>query len=111
MPFYYDFDNLSSADPSVTGSINVKRTAANLQELRTQLDEQIPRRSVFETLLLATWNIQAFGNSFRTEESLWYIAEVLSRFDLIAIQEVKRDLGGTRPGLQATWPVVALYRL
>lgn len=89
MPFFYDFDNPSAAGET----INIKRTSANLRELRQQLDTEIPRRSIFETLLLATWNIQAFGASSRTEESLWYIAEILSRFDLIAVQEVKRDLG------------------
>jgi len=93
MPFFYDFDKLSSASESVAASFNAKRTATNLLELRQQLDNEVPRRSIFETLLLATWNIQAFGASSRTGESLWYIEEILSRFDLIAVQEVKRDLG------------------
>lgn len=93
MPFFYNFDDLSSPSESVANAFNAKRTAANLIELRQQLDTEVPRRSIFETLLLATWNIQAFGASSRTEESLWYIAEILSRFDLIAVQEVKRDLG------------------
>ena len=34
------------------------------------------------------WNIRWFGKTERTDESLWYITEILSRFDLIAIQEV-----------------------
>lgn len=93
MPFFYDFDKLSSENESVAASFNAKRTAANLLELRKQLHDELPRRSIFDTLLLATWNIQAFGGSSRTEESFWYIAEILSRFDLIAVQEVKRDLG------------------
>ncbi|MFT5392911.1 MAG: endonuclease/exonuclease/phosphatase family metal-dependent hydrolase [Gammaproteobacteria bacterium] len=46
-----------------------------------------------ERLLAATWNNQSLGNSTRYEESFSYIAEVLSRFDVIAVQEVKRDLG------------------
>ncbi len=92
MPFFYNFDDLSVADLAIAKSFNAKRTASNLRDLRKKLDTEIPRRSIFETLLLATWNIQAFGASSRTEESLWYIAEILSRFDLIAIQEVKRDL-------------------
>lgn len=92
MSFYYDFDHLSSEDASLAKRFDVKRTAENLRKLRTHLDREIPTRSVFETLLLATWNIQAFGATSRTEESFWYIAEILSRFDLIAIQEVKREL-------------------
>ncbi len=91
MPFFYNFDTPSLQEAGA--AFDRARTAANLIELRQQLDDEIPQRRVFESLLLATWNIQAFGASQRTEESLWYIAEILSRFDLIAVQEVKRDLG------------------
>ncbi|MCP6423150.1 hypothetical protein NL463_27980, partial [Klebsiella pneumoniae] len=46
-------------------------------------------------LLLATWNIREFGGSKyggRLEESYYYIAEIISKFDLIALQEVRDDL-------------------
>ena len=46
-------------------------------------------------LRLATWNIREFGSGAkfgpRSRESLYYIAEILSHFDLIAVQEVHRD--------------------
>ena len=46
---------------------------------------------------LATWNIRELGANKkfgkRIDESLFYIAEILSHFDLIAVQEVNRDLG------------------
>jgi endonuclease/exonuclease/phosphatase family metal-dependent hydrolase len=74
------------------------RVVANLQALRAQLDETIPSRDATDNLLLATWNIRdlaktnrrGFGN--RLPESHFYIAEVLSRFDFVAVQEVN-ELG------------------
>ena len=72
------------------------RTLERLIKLREQLDNDIPEKTAESSLLLATWNIRAFGKDGRTQESLYYIAEILSRFDLIAIQEVK----GQREGLE-----------
>jgi hypothetical protein len=51
----------------------------------------VPLRDDYH-LLIASWNIQHFGSTERYDESYWYIAEVLSRFDLIAIQGVKQSL-------------------
>jgi Predicted extracellular nuclease len=69
-----------------------ERTIENILRLRQQLDKEIPKRSD-ETLLLATWNIREFKDN-RRKESLYYIAEIMSRFDLIAVQEVSPDLKG-----------------
>ena len=66
-----------------------QRTINNLITLRKQLDKEIPEKTANNSLLLATWNIRAFGKDSRTKESLYYISEILSRFDLVAIQEVK----------------------
>jgi endonuclease/exonuclease/phosphatase family metal-dependent hydrolase len=54
---------------------------------------------------LATWNIVNLGARDRYDESMFYIAEILSRFDVIAIQEVKDDLSGleTLRGLLGPW--------
>ena len=73
-----------------------ERAARNLLDLRATFEDRgslnfVPAKSESH-LLLATWNIQHFGSTKRYDESLWYIAEVLSRFDLIAIQEVKQSL-------------------
>ena len=68
-----------------------KRTIEHLILLRKQLDEEIPQKTSENSLLLATWNIRQFTNN-REKESLMYIAEILSRFDLIAVQEVKDDM-------------------
>jgi len=69
------------------------RTTTNLLKLRSQLDTDIPQKTATETLLIATWNIRKFGNKRRLE-SLYYIAEIINRFDLIAIQEVISDMKG-----------------
>ena len=71
------------------------RIVDRILALRAQLDRDIPAKTATETLLLATWNIRDFGNN-RRGESLHYMAEIISRFDLVAVQEVARDLGGLK---------------
>ena len=69
------------------------RIIERLLVLREQLDRDIPPKTATDTLLLATWNIREFGDNRRTE-SLHYLAEIISRFDLVAVQEVASNLGG-----------------
>ena len=69
------------------------RVVKKLLALRDQLDRQVPAKTATDTLLLATWNIRAFGDN-RRAESLHYIAEIVSRFDLVAIQEVAANFDG-----------------
>jgi endonuclease/exonuclease/phosphatase family metal-dependent hydrolase len=48
-----------------------------------------------DSLLLATWNIREFGGAKyggRIDEAIFCIAEIINRFDLMAIQEVRPDL-------------------
>jgi exonuclease III len=69
------------------------RIAEKLLLLRAQLDRQVPAKTATDTLLLATWNIRDFGDN-RSLESLHYIAEIVSRFDLVAVQEVLSNMAG-----------------
>ncbi|MFL7870693.1 MAG: endonuclease/exonuclease/phosphatase family protein [Anaerolineales bacterium] len=72
-----------------------RRTASNLLTLKIELDNAIPAKTVDSTLLLATWNIREFGGSKsggREDEPLYYIAEIISRFDMVAVQEVRDNL-------------------
>lgn len=70
------------------------RVVRNLLALRAQLDRDVPPKDADENLLLATWNIRDLGksnrrgNGDRLPESYFYIAEILSRFDFVAVQEV-----------------------
>ena len=87
MPFYFGVNNKSKAG---------KRTLQNLLSLKQALKE-IPEKSVDEKLLLATWNIRDFDKPAygrRSDEAIFYIAEIISRFDIVAVQEVYKDLEG-----------------
>lgn len=74
------------------------RTVKNLLALRKgRIEQNIPDRTLKKTLLLATWNIRDFdSNKFkqgpRLPESYHYLAEVISNFDLVALQEINEDL-------------------
>lgn len=69
------------------------RTGNNLLTLKNQLKTDVPEKDLDEHLLLATWNIRDLGkkgpkHGKRTMEDLFYIAEIISNFDLVAVQEV-----------------------
>lgn len=73
-----------------------KRTAERLLDLKNHLSgpHGVPIKRP-DTLLLATWNIREFDSpayGMRGLEPLYYIAEIISHFDLVAIQEVREDL-------------------
>jgi hypothetical protein len=73
-----------------------KRCAERLMKIRESL-ALIRARKSDGSLLLATWNIRDFdSNKFgygpRRPETFYYIAEMISAFDLVAVQEVNRDL-------------------
>ena len=84
----------------------------NLDLLRADLDEKIPSKELDKNLLIASWNIRSFGNLTRkwwSEEkdsprrdlhSIFCIAEILSRFDVVAVQEVKANLRALRDTLK-----------
>lgn len=74
-----------------------------IKVLNDVLDEKIPAKS--ETnLLIATWNIRCFGDLTlkwtagpgdspqRDMQSLYSIIQVIKRFDIIAVQEVKNNI-------------------
>ncbi len=87
MSFYYDFDSMK---------FDKARVADRLLALREQIQRSnVPKRTLDETLLLATWNIREFDSSShgeRMDESFFYIAEIVSHFDIVAIQEIRGDL-------------------
>lgn len=84
----------------------------NLKVLKADLDAKIPSKKLDKNLLIATWNIRAFGNLTRkwTSDpedspkrdlhSVLCIAEIISRFDVIALQEVKDNLRALRDTLK-----------
>lgn len=102
MPFYFPIKwNFDEADR--------QRTARRLLALREQIKAEIPRRTVNDTLLLATWNIRDFdSNKFRhgprLKESFFYIAEIISAFDMVAVQEVNADLSALKTVMEILGP-------
>ncbi|MDH7448416.1 hypothetical protein [Aquimarina sp. 2201CG14-23] len=97
MPFYVslkikDSDNQKSKRQK-------KRVATNLQKLHSELLKHFidsgSETDVRKSVRIATWNLREFGGGKykgRDFESSYYIAEILSHFDLVALQEVKADL-------------------
>lgn len=86
MPFYSAIDNRTLVG---------RRTAEGLLRLKKALDSAVPEKTLDQTLLLSSWNIREFGGNKsggRDKEALFYLAEIMSRFDLIAVQEVRDDL-------------------
>jgi endonuclease/exonuclease/phosphatase family metal-dependent hydrolase len=93
MPNYYSLRR----DP------NSARIIDGLQRLRDQLDSEISARSLEKTLRLATWNIREFDSPAygpRVSDAYYFIAEIISRFDLVAVQEVRRNLGALKTLMQ-----------
>ena len=80
----------------------------DIVRLRRRLDDgQIPPRRTDHNILVATWNIQNFsdvhldwtendGSPKRNLRAMAIIAEVVRRFDIVAIQEVKRNTRAIR---------------
>ena len=85
-----------------------KFVCEDIVRLRRALDRaNLPPRRTDDNLLIGTWNIRNFGGIHpewtensgspkRNLRSLAYIAEIVRRFDVLAIQEVKRETAGLR---------------
>lgn len=94
---------------------------ADLEALRSTLDDALPSRAIDQNLLIATWNIRAFGgltekweaeqsdSPKRDLHSIRVIAEIVRRFDVIALQEVRGNLKALRHTLKllgSNWGLV-----
>ena len=87
-----------------------------LLELRTALDAEIPAKQLDRNLLVATWNLRAFGGlteRWRAEAGesplrdlfdIRCIAEIVSRFDVVGIQEIRGNLTALQTLLSALGP-------
>lgn len=88
----------------------------NITLLKQDLDEKIPAKQLDRNLLIASWNIRAFGdltrkwvseekdNPKRDMHSVLCITEILRRFDVIAVQEVKSNIRALRDTLKLLGP-------
>ena len=93
-----------------------EEVVADLARLRSALDEDLPAKALDRNLLIATWNVRAFGDLTEKWESseddtpkrdlhsLLSIAEIVSRFDVVALQEARENLKALRHLLKVLGP-------
>ena len=88
---------------------NYPRTVVeDIIRLRRRIEKsQMPVKQLDHNLIVGTWNIRSFGRIYekweenpgdpkRNLRAMAYIAEIIRRFDVIAIQEVKADTTAIR---------------
>lgn len=80
----------------------------DIARLRRRIkDSKLPGKLTDYNLLIGTWNIRSFGSVYEAWEenpespkrnlrAMAYIAEMIRRLDVVAIQEVRRDTSGIR---------------
>jgi len=93
-----------------------KAVVRDVQTLAGRLDAAIPAKQLDRNLLIGTWNIRVFGDvtpKWQSTESdaimrdlrdVCLIAEIVSRFDVVAVQEVRDNLRGLRYLLKRLGP-------
>lgn len=83
---------------------------AEVARVHAALDAQVPAKSLDRNLVIGTWNIRAFGDltdtwgagapdataTKRDLRALASITEIVSRFDVVAIQEVRGNIRALR---------------
>ncbi len=108
---------MSKGLPALNSASTPAVVRKEMKEFREKLDETIsPKRDTARNLLIGTWNVKAFASlterwTARSSESpkrdwrgLWAITEIISRFDVIALQEVKGNLKALRTVLKTLPP-------
>jgi len=82
--------------PKFSYVVNVAKERNHLRSYRdSKPGRAIPTKKT-NKLLLATWNIANLGLQVRNAEHYKIIAEIISWFDLVAVQEVNDNLEGLR---------------
>jgi hypothetical protein len=67
--------------------------SSEIERLREhKIKRDIPQRAK-DTILIATWNIANLGAQRRRDQDRSLIAEIISWFDLVAIQECRENFG------------------
>lgn len=97
MAFYHDLNGYKRTDADWI--------ASHLLKLRKDLRGSGLGQRAPDNLVIGSWNIRALGGSeSRRAESLHYIAEIIDKFDICAVQEVKSDLTGLQRILRFLGP-------
>jgi hypothetical protein len=70
-----------------------KKEGKMVKKLREIIkNSKIPDKKIDQNLLIATFNIREFGNKTRKKFAINALAEICSKFDIIAIQELRSNL-------------------
>lgn len=77
--------------PKFSFTVDLAKEIKALRDYKDKTPDIKVPASKPNNLLLATWNIANFGEQDRQKEHLQMIAEIISWFDLIAIQETKEN--------------------
>lgn len=100
MPFYHDLKSYRDMPVDATNPAHepypnkADWVSRRILALRHDLNTTISGQRRPNSLIIGSWNIRAFdGGIPRLDESFHYIAEVISAFDICALQEIKSDLG------------------
>lgn len=95
-PFEFGAHEFTEAELAGLSKAERERTATGLARLRHDLIQTIPPRTYESNLLVATWCLREFGRPNHLTgdepEALFYMAQVITSFDLVALQEVDRNL-------------------
>lgn len=87
-----------------------------IEMLNKTMDVLLPAKKLDKNVLIGTWNVRAFGgltekwqadnsdSPKRDLQSVLTIANIMSRFDIIAVQEIKDDLKAFRHMLKVMGP-------
>lgn len=90
MPFYH---HLKDYTKDTNYPNKADWIARRLITLRYDLAQTITKARRPNSLIIGSWNIRAFdGGMPRLDESFHYIAEIISAFDICAVQELRDDL-------------------
>lgn len=97
MPFYPDLKREIANSSYENKEAKLTQIAEKLLALKKDLRANIPTKTREDKLLLATFNIREFDsnskkNGPRTIESMYYLAEIIAAFDIIALQEINQDM-------------------
>ena len=97
MPYYpkLKFHPKDKAEDKVRKRRVIKKLEVLREALQGHFAATPAQHVANRTTKVATWNLREFGKKNyggRSFEDLYYIAEIISNFDLVALQEIRSDL-------------------